>query len=243
MAEDYLTDDEQWEALKRGIKENGLWVAAGVVLGVALLFGWRYYQSHQNEVALQAASQFAAMAAAVELGDRNKSRQIADGLIGNFPKTPYADQARLTIARLYVDDGQSPSALAPLTEVMNNSKDTELQRIARLRLARILIDQGKPDEAIKTLAQESWGAFAPRAHEVRGDAFYAKKDSKSAVTEYKAALDGGDANNVTGALLELKIADLGEPPTPATAMLPTLIPPNKAKPRCAYCFLWASRHC
>ena len=36
MAEEYLTDDEQWEAIKRGIAENGLWVVAGVALGVAL---------------------------------------------------------------------------------------------------------------------------------------------------------------------------------------------------------------
>ena len=58
---------------------------------------------------------------------------------------------------------------------MNDSKDTELRHIARLRLARVLIDQGKPDDALKTLADEP-GAFAARYHEVRGDAFLAKKD-------------------------------------------------------------------
>ncbi len=97
---------------------------------------------------------------------------------------------------------------------MNNSKDTELQRIARLRLARIIDRSGQADEAIKTLAQESWGAFAPRAHEVRGDAFYAKKDSKSAVTEYKAALDGGDANNVTGRITRTENCGLGRAADP-----------------------------
>jgi predicted negative regulator of RcsB-dependent stress response len=232
MAEDYLTDDEQWEAVKRWIAENGVWVLGGVVLGAALLFGWRYYQGHQNGVALQAAAQFGEMTALLERNDRSKSRQIAAGIIKDFPKSPYADQAQLTIARLDVDEGQLPSAIAPLTQVMNNSKDAELRHVARLRLARVLTDQGKPDEAIKTLAQDTWGAFASRAHEVRGDAFYAKKDFKSAVAEYQAALGGGDASNVDAALLELKIADLGAPPTsaPATAMVPTPPPSNKAKP-------------
>ncbi len=230
MAEEYLTDDEQWEEIKRGIRENGLWVVAGIALGIAVLFGWRYYQSHQNETALRAASQFTAMSAALELNDRNKSRQVADSLIKDFPKSPYADQARLTIARLYVDDGQLPGAIAPLTEVMNHSKDTELQRIARLRLARVLIDQGKPDEAVKLLGEGVPGSFAARYHEVRGDAFYAKKDFKSAVTEYKAALEGGDDNSVNASLLALKIADLGDSHTPPTAMVPQLTPPNKAKP-------------
>jgi predicted negative regulator of RcsB-dependent stress response len=229
MAEEYLTDDEQWEAIKRGLVENGVWIVAGVVIGVSLLFGWRYYQNRVNEVALRAASQFRAMTAAIELNDRNQSHQIADGIIKNFPKSPYADQAKLAIARLYVDDGRAGSAVAPLTEVMNNSKDAELRHIARLRLARVLTDQGKPDEAIKLLGEGNPGAFAARYHEIRGDAFYAKNDFKSAVNEYKAALSAGDASNVNAGLLELKIADLGES-APATAMVPTLNPPNKAKP-------------
>jgi predicted negative regulator of RcsB-dependent stress response len=209
MTEEYLTDDEQLEVIKRGIAENGLWIVGGVVLGAALLFGWRYYQSHQNDRALKAAGQFGDMTAALERNDRNESRRLADGIIKDFPSSPYADQAQLMIARLYVDEGRLPSAVAPLNQVMNNSRDTELRHVARLRLARVLTDQGKPDEAINVLAEETSGPFAPRAHEVRGDAFYVKKDLKSAVAEYKAAL-GGDANNVDSAVLELKLADLGE---------------------------------
>jgi hypothetical protein len=49
---------------------------------------------------------------------------------------------------------------------------------------------------------------------------YAKNDVKSAVTEYKAALIGGDASSIDSALLQLKIADLGAPPAPAPAMAP-----------------------
>ena len=209
MAEEYLTDDEQWEAVKRWIAENGVWVMGGVVLGAALLFGWRYYQSHHNDTALQAAAQFGELTTALERDDRNKSRQLAEGIGKDFPGSPYADQAQLTIARLFVDEGKPASAVAPLTQVMNDSKDSELRHIARLRLARVLTDQGKPDDAIQTLAQDTWGAFATRAHEARGDAFYAKQDFKGAVAEYKAALSGGETSKVDFALLELKIADLG----------------------------------
>ena len=233
MAEDYLTDDEQWEVVKRWIAENGLWMVGGVVLGAALLFGWRQYQSHGNEIALRASMAFGEMTTALEHDDRNKSRQVADGIIKDYPESPYADQARLVIARLAVDDGQPAKALDPLTQVMSNSKDAELRHVARLRLARVLIDQGKPDDAIKALSEGTPGAFAARYHEVRGDAMVAKKDPKSAATEYKAALDGGDPSGTDAALLELKIADLGTPATaammPPTTM-PAVTPPNKAKP-------------
>ncbi len=228
MAEDYLTDDEQWEAVKRWIAENGLWIVGGAVLGAALLFGWHGYQNHGNDLAFKAAAQFGEMTTALESDDRTKSRRIAEGLIRDFPRSPYADQAQLTLARLFVDDGQLPSAIAPLTQVMTNSKDAELRHIARLRLARVLIDQGKPDDAIKTLSEDSPGAFAAGYHEVRGDAFYAKKDPKSAESEYKAALIGSETSSVDSALLELKIADLGAPVT--AAVVPAPIPSNKAKP-------------
>jgi predicted negative regulator of RcsB-dependent stress response len=110
---------------------------------------------------------------------------------------------------------------------MANSKDAELRHIARLRLARVLTALGKPDDAIKTLADDAWGAFAAQAHEVRGDAFYAKHDVKGAVKEYQAALGAGDAGGGDSALLQLKIADLSAPPS---APPPTADSSNKAKP-------------
>jgi len=222
MAEDYLTDDEQLEHVKRVVSENWVWVAGGVVLGAALIFGYRYYEGHRNELALRASARFEDLTAALEANDAVKSRQAAEALIKDYPASPYADQAQLVIARLYVDEGKPGDAIAPLTLVMNNSKDNELKHIARLRLARVLTAQGKPDDAIKTLAEDTPGAFAARYHEVRGDAFYAKHDAKSALSEYQAALSGGDASSVEAGLLQLKIADLGTVPAAASS--------NKAKP-------------
>lgn len=238
MTEDYLTDDEQVEHVKRVVAENWAWVAGGIALGAALIFGYRYYDAHQNDRALRAAAQFDDMAAALQRNDLAKSQQIADGIIKDFPSSPYADQAQMVIARLAVDGGQPANAVPPLTEVMTHSKDLELRHVARLRLARVLIDQGKPDDALKALAEDtSWGAFAARAHEVRGDAFYAKKDIKSVLTEYQAALLGGVSGGADTELLQLKIADLGAPgPAPALTMAPAAVnvtsadPSNKAKP-------------
>jgi predicted negative regulator of RcsB-dependent stress response len=229
MAEEYLTDDEQLEAVKHLIAEYAPWLIGGALIGAALFFGYRYYGSYTNERAFRAAAQFSAMTVALRANDPTRSRQIADGLIKDYASSPYADQALLTLARLDVDEGQLEKAIAPLTQVMNDSKDTELRQIARLRLARIFTDQGKSDEAIKTLAEQMPIAFAARYHEVRGDAYYAKKDFPNAVTEYQAALGGADASAIDTALLELKIADLGASPAPVAkaVSVDTL---NKAKP-------------
>ena len=229
MAEEYLTDDEQLEAVKHLIVEYAPWLIGGVLVGAGVFFGYRYFQNYTNERAYKAAAEFSALTAALQLNDRAKPRQIADELVKDFPSSPYADQAKLTMARLDVDDGQLDKAVAPLTQVMNDSKDTELRHIARLRLARVLTDQGKADEAIKTLAEPMPAAFSARYHEVRGDAFFAKKDIPHAITEYQAALGAADASGINAALLELKIQDLGAAPTPLAKTI-SVDTPNKAKP-------------
>jgi predicted negative regulator of RcsB-dependent stress response len=207
MAEEYLTDDEQLEAVKRAFTEYAPWILGGIVLGVGGWFGYQQYGSHQNSVALQAAGQFNQMTAALQMNDGKKSLELAQALIKEFPSSPYADQAQLTVARIDVESGKSADAIAPLTQVMNNSKDSELKQVARLRLARVLIDQGKPDDAIKTLAEGTPGSFAGRYHEVHGDALNAKKDIAGATAEYTQALSSSDGG-ADAALLQLKLADL-----------------------------------
>jgi predicted negative regulator of RcsB-dependent stress response len=230
MTEEYLTDDEQLEVVKQTFVEYAPWIVGGVLVGAAVFFGWRYYQSYTNERALKAAAQFSAMSVAVQVNDKTRSRQIAGELVKDFPGSPYADQAQLTMARLAVDEGHLDQAVAPLTAIMNGSKDSELRQIARLRLARVQTAQGKPEEAIKTLTETMPPAYAASYHEVRGDAYLAAKNTPSALTEYQAALASGDTAGINTALLELKIQDLGGTlPVPGSKPISADIL-NKAKP-------------
>jgi predicted negative regulator of RcsB-dependent stress response len=209
MAEEYLTDDEQLDEVKRLVKEYGPVLVIGALLGVGGFFGFRYYRSYQDDQGLKAAGRFSQMTLSLQTSDNAKAREIAAGLIKDFPNSPYADQAQLALARVAVDEGHDDQAVGPLTGVMNGSKDSELKHIARLRLARVLIDQGKPEDAIKLLGEGTPGTFAARYHEVRADALIAKKDVPAAVTEYKAALSAAEDGGVDSALIEMRLADLG----------------------------------
>ncbi len=230
MAEDYLTDDEQVEVVKRWLTENGPWLLAGALLGAALLFGYRFYESHRTARALQAAAQFDQMTAALGGNDRAGARRIAAEIVDKYAGGPYADHAQLTLARMDVDDGKFAAAAGELNKVMDDSKDTELRKIARLRLARVQIAMAKPDEAIDTLAGGGDpGAFAALYHEVRGDALYAKKDRGGALAEYQRALAATDPSTGDTALLTLKITDLGAAPaSPGPAAKPAA--PQTAAP-------------
>lgn len=223
--EDYLSEKEQWEWLREQVKQNAPTVIAAIVLTGAAVYGWRWWQAHQDTERVAASSKYSQIVVALDQGDRTQ----AFGLIGELERdhaaSPYADQARLLASRLYVESSQLDKANAELTAVMQHSADHDLAMVARLRLARVEIAQGKPANALATLNGVTPGAFAGRYDEARGDAYLASGDKAAALTEYRNARGaslGGDT-----ALLDLKIADLAAnapaapaPVAPAPAAAP-----------------------
>ena len=213
---DYLSDKEQWEEIRTWVRENGLWVIAGVALAAAALQGWRWWQGHLDARGAQASAAYTRMIEALEKGDRTQAFVQLGQLERDYPSSPYADQGKLLAARVYVESNELDKAAHELETVTTGAKDHELALVARSRLARVEIAQGKPDAALATLNAAEPGAFAARYHEVRGDAYYAKGDKAGALKEYRSASGNPDLGDA--ALLDLKIADLAaDAPPPVTA--------------------------
>jgi len=222
--DDYLSEKEQWEAIKRWLRENGLWIVAGIVVGAAGIGGWQWWKAHVDQVNAQASSKYERMLAAFGRGDRTEALVLLGELEHDYASTPYVDQAKLAAARVYVSGNELDKAAAELQAVSQHSKDKQLALVARLRLARVQIAQNKPDDALATLDGAEAGAFAPRFHEVRGDAEFAKGNKAGALAEYRAARSADLGNGASDtALLDLKISDLvaDAAPAPAAAKSPT----------------------
>lgn len=208
MVDEFLTDDEQGEALKTWWRENWAWVLSGIVIGLCLLGGWQYYQRFnikRAEAAADALDQFAA----TQLSDKTKAEALFKDLTDKYAATPYAMQAQLLQAQNAVGNNDFAGAETALRAVMAG-KDPELAQVATLRLARVLIEQGKNDDALTLLDVSKAGAFVAQMHEIRGDALYAKQDQNGARGEYEAALAGYKSESGADvSLLELKLLDLG----------------------------------
>jgi len=217
--DEYLSEKEQWEAIRVWLRENGLWIVAGVAVGAAILGGWRWYQDHLDQRGVQAGAQYTQLLSAFGQGDRAKAFVLLGQLERDFSPSPYVDQGKLAAARVYVESGELDKAAGELQSVADRSKDSELALLSRLRLARVLIAQRKPDEALTTLNGVKPGAFAARYHEVRGDALYAKGDKTNALKEYVAAKMGDFGNGLgSNGSLDLKIADLTAEAPPAASV-------------------------
>lgn len=214
--EDYLSEKEQWEWLKAQLRENAPAALAAVVVVLAGLGGWRWWQQHQDAARLAAGTRYIGMVQALEHGDRSQALVLLGELERSAPASPYTDQAKLLAARVYVDGNELDKAARELAAVASGSKDQNLALIARERLARVQIAQHQPDAALSTLKDAPPPSFARRFHEVRGDAYFAKGDRVAALREYRAAKSGASPGATP--LLDLKIADLGGAATaPAAA--------------------------
>lgn len=208
MVDDYYSEQEQWERVKLWLRENGLWLLAGVVIGVGALAGWRWWQERIETQALAASAKYSQVLEAFGRADRTRAFTLIDELRQEHAKSPYADQADLLAARSLVETNELGKATERLSRVMNASSDEELRLVARLRLARVQLAQGNPDLAMGTLDGAQAGAFAARFDDVRGDVRYAKGDKPGALRAWRQALAADERGTVDRTSVELKVADL-----------------------------------
>ena len=53
MTEEFLTDDEQLEEVKRLVAEYAPWIIPAVIVGLGFVFGYRYYHSSSGAARAQ----------------------------------------------------------------------------------------------------------------------------------------------------------------------------------------------
>ncbi|MGH8298815.1 MAG: YfgM family protein [Steroidobacteraceae bacterium] len=203
-----MSEREQWEALKRWLRENGPAIMIGVAIAALGLGGYRWWQTHQNGADLAADTLYLQMENAFAQGNRTQAFIFLGDLERQYPSSPYADQAKLASARAFVEDGELGRAADELRSVMQHSPDSILRLIARLRLARVQIAQHQASDALATLSGANPGALVPQYAEARGDAYYAMGDKAAALTQYRLAQVAGTAGETDSGLLALKISDL-----------------------------------
>jgi predicted negative regulator of RcsB-dependent stress response len=202
---EYLSEEEQVEALKKWWKENGLSVAGGAILGLAAVFGWQAWNQHQDQIAEQASARFEQMQLASKVGHMESVVKQAEILMTEHADSGYAMFAGLLLAKVKQQEGDIVGARTQLEWVVSNGSDPSLQQIARLRLVRLLLAQGDVDGAAAALVGAPEDNFAGEIAALRGDIARAKNDFAGARKAYQEALEKGVGDT---SLVMMKIDDL-----------------------------------
>jgi predicted negative regulator of RcsB-dependent stress response len=213
--DELLSEKEQIEAIRGWWSENGRYILGGVVIGAGLLLGWNYWNAQKEKSALQASRIYESLVNEVADGDTDAARTFAAELYEDYRSTVYARQARLAMAKLFMDKGRDEDAANELKALLESGGDSEAAMVARVRLAKILLYQDKAQQAADLLQGYRDTAFAARYSETLGDAYVALGRSDDARDAYTLALaDNPDAPTVNRTLVQMKINDL--PPAGAS---------------------------
>ena len=208
--DDLLDEHEQSERVRNWLKNNGAGLIGGIALGLAVIFGWQWWQKHQVQQAEQANVSYQSALDSTGKGDLKKA-QAEVGKLENGDV--YATLAALRLAKAQVDAGQAEAAMTTLRGI--KAGDQTLKSVVDLRLARLLTDAGKGEEALKILGNAADSASL----EARGDALLATGKPDQARDTYLKALTAMDVAAPQRRLVELKLSDLGG--TPPKSAQPT----------------------
>jgi predicted negative regulator of RcsB-dependent stress response len=206
----YRTDDEQVEAIKGWWRENGKSIVGGIVLGLAAIGGWQWWQKHAQVQGENASILFDNMTQAADRGD--SARALAEGqqLVAEYAKTAYASFAALELARLAYEQGEKSAARGHLQWVIDSAPDPAIAELARLRLGQLLLDMDDLAGLQALLAAEPPPEFVADFAELRGDLALARGERDAARTAYRDALAAGPSDPP---MLRMKLIDAGgEPP-------------------------------
>jgi predicted negative regulator of RcsB-dependent stress response len=201
-------EQERIAELKAWWEDNRWYVIGAIVLALAIFAGWRGWQYWQAQQEEDAAAMYRPVAEAVKARDVKRLGEAGQALIDKHPRSYYASDAALVIAKNAFDAGNLEEARKRLDWVMNNGVE-EHRGIARLRLAAVLLDLKKYDDALRVLDGNKDPAFVPLAADLRGDVMLAQGRMDEARAAYKLAVEKSSPRNPVKGIAETKLNALG----------------------------------
>ena len=171
------SEEEQVEKIQTFLRQNGWFLAIGLVLVLGGNFGFRSWEDQKQAAAEAASDAFTTFQAAAREGKTDDDKRAAamdlgDAFIANHPGTDYAVLAGLQIAKLHFSAGNLSEAEAALRAI-TAAASSQLAPLVQIRLARLLGAQDRPEEGLTVLAEPlEWAGFMAARHEVEGDLLY-----------------------------------------------------------------------
>lgn len=202
------TEDEQVERLKAWLKENGLSIVMGIIIGVGGIGGYNYWTHLQETTAAEASAHYTQMLEALAADNDDLVQQQADILLADYAATDYAALANLALARMQVDNGDFAAAIEALRPVAVSEEQQPLVFLARARLAALQIQIEQYDQALATLNAGFPDQFAAQVDELRGDALAMQGKAEEAIAAYRKA-QLAEPQPANPEFLRQKLNDLG----------------------------------
>jgi len=199
----YNTEEEQVQAIKKWWKENAVSLIAGIIIGLAVLGGYRFWTETKNTQAQEASVLYSKILTSAN--DKAKNVEI---LKTDYSGTPYAALAALLLAKDNVNANEIEKAISQLKWIMDNNNNKGIQHIAQQRLARLYLSQNNIEAAEALIKGVKATGFDAAYNEIRGDLNLAKKLPAQAKEYYRLALATLVQGDQRYEIIKMKLDDL-----------------------------------
>ncbi len=207
-----MDEHEQSELVRSWLRNNSGALFGGLVVGLAGILGWQWWQHNQAQHRYDAATTYQALEEASERKDAAAVEQLATELTTRYSKTPYGALGLLRLAEQKLVAGDADAAQQALVDAARVAQDPALSGLAQLRLARVQLGAGKAQDALDSLAKVPSETYAGLVADTRGDALRALGRTEEAQTAYQDALSALETGAPNRTIIEMKLADMGVSP-------------------------------
>ena len=206
IIEGYETEEQQVDAIKQWWKDNGNTLVIGAVVGLAGLWGWRFYNESVIEGQEKASQAYNDMLVTFEAQGTEAELDNVQQFITENSDSNYAVLASLLLAKEAVAKQDFELAKTQLTQLQSQNSYAPLNPLINLRLARVEVELGQFDEALSTLAKITEQGFVAKAEQVKGNVYLKQGNIDNARSAFQSAIDASAGR--IDPILQLQFDDL-----------------------------------
>ena len=188
---EYLSEEEQFERMKSWWDANGTIFIVAIVITIAGIVGFKWYQHNAEQQAQAAAEQYAAY-----VESEGAARDSAAAALGSeYAGSAYHAFVLFDEADAALSDGDLEAAGSALRTIVDTADDALLSELARVRLAKVLQQLDRSSEALALLEGVRLAGYQAWALEAKGDIHMARGEIELAHQSYSAAVDALQAGD------------------------------------------------
>ncbi len=206
IIEGYETEEQQVDAIKKWWSENGTMLIVGAVIGLAGLWGWRYYGETVSTNQEKASAEFAQVLVKYDAKGEDHSNTEMQTFIADNKGNSYATLGSLLLAKEAVEAGDFALAKTQLTDLLASNEYAPLNPVIELRLARVNTELGDYDAALSTLNNITDEGFLVKANQSKGVVYLKQGNVESARGAFQDAVDASEGR--VDPILQLQLDDL-----------------------------------
>lgn len=206
IIEGYETEEQQVDAIKQWWKDNGNTLMIGAVVGLAGLWGWRFYNDSVVEGQEKASQAYSDMLVQFESQGSDADLDNVQAFITENGDSNYAVLASLLLAKEAVVQKDFRLAKTQLVQLQGQNKYAPLNALINLRLARVEVELGQLTDALSTLALITEAGFLAKAEQIKGTVYLQQGDVNNARIAFQSAIDASKGR--IDPILQLQFDDI-----------------------------------